>query len=224
MSRLACAVFTVLLLLAPSPSPAAEKGRDHAALLRDSAWAVTGREDLASGETAAPDRHWWFRGRFVEEREGGVLRRTSAWEADGPRLILGPPAGRTYVIEAFGTDTMVLRSDDERLHLSRCEEPAAEAEATAPPAGAGTVDPWAPGDAALVLGTNVNLRAAASTKGKVVRKLRGEERLDILEAGQEDSVGRFGRHNWFRVRVAGRRSVEGWIFGAFLRAAEGCSQ
>ena len=73
------------------------------------------------------------------------------------------------------------------------------------------------------LSMDVNLRASASSSGKVVRKINAYDSVRIIEIGKKETIGSYGKNYWYKVNgydAAKATGYEGWVYGAFLLPAE----
>ena len=78
------------------------------------------------------------------------------------------------------------------------------------------------------LGVNVNVRATADTKAKVVGTLDTLDWVKILEVGKKEKIGSFGDNYWYKVSywtinpdsLEPDKEITGWVYGAFLLPKE----
>jgi hypothetical protein len=74
-------------------------------------------------------------------------------------------------------------------------------------------------DYARISGNNVIVRGDSSTKGEYIGKLSNGNIVDILEVGPDSTIGRWGKHNWYKV-FCNDNKTNGWVFGAFVKELE----
>ncbi len=73
---------------------------------------------------------------------------------------------------------------------------------------------------------NVNLRKKPNTQSKVLFKLHYSDEISILSIGKQQSIGRWGKHKWYKVsylhysQSGKEQRIIGWVFGAFLEPVE----
>lgn len=212
------------LLASPAAADPGAPDHDFAALLPGTVWEVVGREDAATGESSSASRTWRFK-RGTMDDEGASDRVAGIPCAiRGNDIVLGPPINLTRRIEAFDGGTMTVSDGTARFHLEKRAGQAVPPEANPAAPAAERVDPFGPDETVRIEGKDVNLRATPSTKGKVVRKLKSGDLAQVMAIGAAETVGAWGRHHWVQVITLDKRGTEGWVFGAFLRVREGCSQ
>ncbi len=73
-------------------------------------------------------------------------------------------------------------------------------------------------DGTMINDSPVVVRAGGSIKSKVLFHLYIGDQIIVLSVGKRESIGKWGKYNWYKVKTADGKS--GWVFGAFLEPVE----
>lgn len=228
LSLLPLVVLAVSLAAAPAHAGISVVGRWEVV---DSTGEQDGKVEPGGGATLELTEN----GGFTDSRDAGA----ASWSIDGrqleltyggktPRWTIGEvsPDGRdglafschTEAVEEEGDRTAW--DDNRRVRLRRLAAPAQAVEIPPEPEAAPAETPFPQG--AWVDGDGVNLRAAPATDAESLGKLKRGEGLEVTGTGPLEAIGTSGRHPWYYVKVL-RSGKLGWVFGAFLKPIEGCS-
>ncbi|HEO65529.1 MAG TPA: SH3 domain-containing protein [Spirochaetes bacterium] len=75
----------------------------------------------------------------------------------------------------------------------------------------------------IINDNNVILRSKPTTKSKKLNYLNVGGYIYILSVGKEESIGKWGKHHWYKIRYSHLetdKEIIGWVFGAFLEPVE----
>jgi len=67
----------------------------------------------------------------------------------------------------------------------------------------------------IILGQDVNLREEPSRTGKSIALLSANLRGKVLESGEKESIGKWGEHRWYKIRLDNGKV--GWVFGGCIQ-------
>jgi len=155
-----------------------------------------------------------------KRRPGGVASAWSAAATDdgGAGEADGDAAAETDATEPDPAETCEGRDADWPAQPAQ-PEPAQAEPARHVPGGAAAGFP----DGGFIFGKGVQLRADPMAESRSLATLRDLDNVQVLGTGPFQRIGKWGRHQWFKVRVD-RTGKTGWVFGAFVKPLEVCSE
>lgn len=69
----------------------------------------------------------------------------------------------------------------------------------------------------VITANSVTMREAGNKSSAPVGKLNAYDYVKILSVGKEETIGHWGKHNWYEIEFQGKKA---WIFGAFIAYAD----
>lgn len=124
---------------------------------------------------------------------------------DAAKVVL---SGLEEQVAFFETQKAALQNDIARSNGQTVETPPAPSQPEEP------TSPRPQNNRFTISGDDVNMRNEPSRSGKSLALLSSGAAGTILKVGASETIGKWGEHNWYQVRMDD--GTEGWVFGGCI--------